>query len=523
MKTAPIAPPAMPAANPSQIECSRRRRRTRSRRRQHHALEADVEHAGALGDRLAERGEHQRHAGDEPARYERGQERLGEEPAHWARPPSEQRSAKRLLEPRGEVARAQCTAAAQVLDHRHEQQDQRNQHEQEVRGQVRLLRREVAAGREHGVEGDERDRRRARSAAPGRRTGSRCRRRPGSSWRGRSPTGPRMSAAAAMPTSTPLTRKLVTIRRGTLMPTCRRPAGSLRESAAGARTRCASARMDDARPRHQRDEHPDVDAGAGRSTAASCRTGSAASAGCSRVGSWNGPLIRMFATPIPMNDIISVVMISFVPYRALSTAGTSVHAAPAPPATRNSSVQGEPARHGPTSLGAEPGTSAAPSRNWPLYPRFQMFARKTTIRPGGDQQERRHQHRAVLPGAVLDAAFPHVRVEGDRVAPERRAAGCRPRPARAPRGTIERIDNVERRRATTGVPAAGRRRSGRVSGATVGQRGSVIGATPPCSRPSARRPARRRPGRSRRAHQPAAREDGDAVGRARAARRGPSR
>ena len=35
---------------------------------QHHPLEPDVEHAGALGDRLAERGEHERHAGEQAAR-----------------------------------------------------------------------------------------------------------------------------------------------------------------------------------------------------------------------------------------------------------------------------------------------------------------------------------------------------------------------------------------------------------------------------------------------------------------------
>ena len=35
---------------------------------EHHPLEADVEHAGALRDRLAERGEHQRHAGEQAAR-----------------------------------------------------------------------------------------------------------------------------------------------------------------------------------------------------------------------------------------------------------------------------------------------------------------------------------------------------------------------------------------------------------------------------------------------------------------------
>ena len=41
---------------------------------QHHPLEADVEHAGTLGDRLAERGEHQRHAGEDPARDQRWSE-----------------------------------------------------------------------------------------------------------------------------------------------------------------------------------------------------------------------------------------------------------------------------------------------------------------------------------------------------------------------------------------------------------------------------------------------------------------
>jgi hypothetical protein len=52
------------------------------------------------------------------------------------------------------------------------------------------------------------------------------------------------------------------------------------------------------------------------------------------VGSWNGPLTRMFAIPTPMNDIISVVMISLVSYHAFSSAGINVHSAPAQPATR---------------------------------------------------------------------------------------------------------------------------------------------------------------------------------------------
>ena len=41
--------------------------------------------------------------------------------------------------------------------------------------------------------------------------------------------------------------------------------------------------------------------------------GSTLVCGMFTVGSWNGPLTRMFARSIPMNDIISVVMISFVP------------------------------------------------------------------------------------------------------------------------------------------------------------------------------------------------------------------
>ena len=38
---------------------------------QHHPLEADVEHARALGDELAERREHERHAGEDRAGDER--------------------------------------------------------------------------------------------------------------------------------------------------------------------------------------------------------------------------------------------------------------------------------------------------------------------------------------------------------------------------------------------------------------------------------------------------------------------
>ena len=48
---------------------------------QHHSLEADVQHAGPFGDRLAERCEHERHAREEAA-GERGRpEDLGPDPA----------------------------------------------------------------------------------------------------------------------------------------------------------------------------------------------------------------------------------------------------------------------------------------------------------------------------------------------------------------------------------------------------------------------------------------------------------
>jgi hypothetical protein len=54
------------------------------RAEQHHPLEADVEHAGALGDRLADRREHERHAGHEAARDDARPEGLGHEVViHW--------------------------------------------------------------------------------------------------------------------------------------------------------------------------------------------------------------------------------------------------------------------------------------------------------------------------------------------------------------------------------------------------------------------------------------------------------
>ena len=93
--------------------------------------------------------------------------------------------------------------------------------------------------------------------------------------------------------------------------------------------------------------------------------GSTRVCGIVTVWSWNGPLMRMFATSTPMNDIISVVMISFVPYFAFSSAGMIVQIAPAAPAMRNRSVSASASGSRSTSEGPQPETKAAPSRNCP--------------------------------------------------------------------------------------------------------------------------------------------------------------
>ena len=54
------------------------------RAHEHHPLEPEVEHPGTLRDRLAERGEHQRHARDDAARDEGGQNGLMEQRTHDA-------------------------------------------------------------------------------------------------------------------------------------------------------------------------------------------------------------------------------------------------------------------------------------------------------------------------------------------------------------------------------------------------------------------------------------------------------
>src|SRR6266516_3461137 len=65
-------------------------------------------------------------------------------------PPAEERRPESLFQARREIAGAELAAAAEVLDHGHEQQDQRDEHEQEVGRQVRLLGGEVSTRREHG-------------------------------------------------------------------------------------------------------------------------------------------------------------------------------------------------------------------------------------------------------------------------------------------------------------------------------------------------------------------------------------
>src|SRR5947209_5210485 len=66
--------------------------------------------------------------------------------------PPEERRAERLAETRRQVAAPELAPATQVLDQGHEEKDQPDEDEQEVGRQVGLGGREVAAGREHGVE-----------------------------------------------------------------------------------------------------------------------------------------------------------------------------------------------------------------------------------------------------------------------------------------------------------------------------------------------------------------------------------
>ena len=81
--------------------------------------------------------------------------------------------------------------------------------------------------------------------------------------------------------------------------------------------------------------------------------------------SWNGPLTRMAARLMPMNVIISVVMISFVWYQALRIAGISVQTAPVTPATKKSTISVSVAERWRSRCGPRPATMAAESRNCP--------------------------------------------------------------------------------------------------------------------------------------------------------------
>ena len=189
---------------------------------QHHPLEPDVEHACPLRDRLAERREHQRHAGEQAtgdhARPEHRYNLAGDQDGH-ARLPADDRRFEGALEAGRDVAAAEFAPAAEVLDHRHEQQDQGHQHEQEVGGQVRLWSWLSAAREEHREEGDEGnhgERVQAREEDEGDHSVAEVRVlvRPQVAPAGEHP------AAAAAPMSAPLIRKLAMTTRGTLTPMC---------------------------------------------------------------------------------------------------------------------------------------------------------------------------------------------------------------------------------------------------------------------------------------------------------------
>lgn len=91
-------------------------------------------------------------------------------------------------------------------------------------------------------------------------------------------------------------------------------------------------------------------------------------------------MTRTFAKETPRKVIISVVMISLTPWLAFRKAGSSDQTAPtAAPMTRQSTSTSHTGSTV-TASGAVAATITAPRRNWPSPPRFQMPARKATIR-----------------------------------------------------------------------------------------------------------------------------------------------
>ena len=82
-----------------------------------------------------------------------------------------------------------------------------------------------------------------------------------------------------------------------------------------------------------------------------------------------------------MNDIIRVVTISLMPWRAFSHAGMSVHAPPTTIAMTDRTTH--PTGTGTIDMihGPRPATNAPARRNCPSMPRFQRPARNTTIVP----------------------------------------------------------------------------------------------------------------------------------------------
>ena len=195
-----------------------------------------------------------------------------------------------------------------------------------------------------------------------------------------------MSVAAASPMSAPLMTNATTMSRGTSMPrwtaaralaprTSRRVPNDVREN-----TRCTRPQMSSASRTPAWIRVPNR---SGRS--ASWGIDSVCGTACAPS---NGPMTRIWAMLIPMNDIIRVVTISLMPWRAFSHAGMSVHAPPTTIAMSDRTTQ--PTGTGTIDMihGPRPATNAPASRNCPSMPRFQRPARNTTMSPAADDEDR---------------------------------------------------------------------------------------------------------------------------------------
>ena len=138
------------------------------------------------------------------------------------------------------------------------------------------------------------------------------------------------------------------------------------------------------------------------------------------VGSWKGPLIRMLARSIPMNDIISVVMISFVPKPAFKIAGSERPGACDGSGHEEEERERQPEREVADEARGVTRDEGGAEQKLAVVPEVPNVGPEDDDQPGRDEQERRHRDRAVLPCSRSDAAVPDRPVERDRVAAERK-------------------------------------------------------------------------------------------------------